>query len=121
MNQLKECHDSYPWLKFAGLCNTEKGALNACLRQEVRPLSRSLALVRLDSETLTLVPFARSVSSARPRTLSSLRISGRRLSAGGRRSSRTREGGLGSVERGAGYRGASYPSLIAYDTSRRSL
>lgn len=35
MNQLKACHDSYPWLKFVGMCNSEKGALNACLRKEV--------------------------------------------------------------------------------------
>ncbi|TNY20411.1 hypothetical protein DMC30DRAFT_416968 [Rhodotorula diobovata] len=34
MNQLKACHDSYPWLKFVGMCNSEKGALNACLRKE---------------------------------------------------------------------------------------
>ncbi|GJN93564.1 hypothetical protein Rhopal_006621-T1 [Rhodotorula paludigena] len=34
MKSLKLCHDNYPWLKFAGACNTEKHNLNLCLRGE---------------------------------------------------------------------------------------
>ncbi|CEQ42343.1 hypothetical protein JCM21900_002366 [Sporobolomyces salmonicolor] len=31
---LKDCHDRNPYLKFLGLCNDEKHALNMCLRTE---------------------------------------------------------------------------------------
>ncbi|GAA6059833.1 hypothetical protein JCM10212_003745 [Sporobolomyces blumeae] len=31
---MKECHERNPYLKFLGLCNDEKIALNKCLRAE---------------------------------------------------------------------------------------
>lgn len=44
MKSLKLCHDNYPWLKFAGACNTEKHNLNLCLRGEVRSPSPQSSL-----------------------------------------------------------------------------
>ncbi|BGP34569.1 hypothetical protein JCM10296v2_006391 [Rhodotorula toruloides] len=34
MQALKQCHDANPWMKFAGACNSQKHALNMCLREE---------------------------------------------------------------------------------------
>lgn len=36
MQALKQCHNANPWMKFAGACNSQKHALNMCLREEVR-------------------------------------------------------------------------------------
>ncbi|GAA6038324.1 hypothetical protein JCM8097_003944 [Rhodosporidiobolus ruineniae] len=34
IDALKACHDAHPWAKFGGVCNSQKHALNQCLRGE---------------------------------------------------------------------------------------
>ena len=36
ISELKQCHEQHPWAKFLGACNTQKSALDACFRAEVR-------------------------------------------------------------------------------------
>lgn len=57
MKAIKECHTNNPYLKFLGVCNDQKTALNMCLRKEVRSsyscsFSRSFAS-RRESSPLT--------------------------------------------------------------------
>lgn len=39
MKAIKDCHLNNPYLKFFGVCNDQKTALNMCLRKEVRRFS----------------------------------------------------------------------------------
>lgn len=54
MKAIKDCHTNNPYLKFLGVCNDQKTALNMCLRQEVRCKLQHLAsLLRYETRILT--------------------------------------------------------------------
>jgi COX assembly protein 2 len=64
MQAIKDCHANNPYLKFLGVCNDEKTALNMCLRGEVSSLASEMgeasraavrSLPRIESKRLRYV------------------------------------------------------------------
>lgn len=94
MRAIKDCHTNNPYLKFLGVCNDKKTALNLCLRGEVSAMDHRRRKRGADGLRVrpTCFLFVRRGLKGRMRIMRAQKRSGRRLRRSGRLSRRRLEG-----------------------------